>query len=65
MGNIRLENLRKEFGGGVVAVANTNLTIEDGEFVVAFPEDLIFMIYFLIFIAAQPIWISGGEARSA
>ena len=34
MGNIRLENLRKEFGGGVVAVANTNLTIEDGEFIV-------------------------------
>ena len=34
MGNIRLENLRKEFGGGVVAVANTNLTIEEGEFVV-------------------------------
>ena len=34
MGSIRLENLRKEFGGGVVAVANTNLTIEEGEFVV-------------------------------
>ena len=34
MGSIRLVNLRKEFSGGVVAVENTNLTIEEGEFVV-------------------------------
>jgi len=34
VGSIRLVNLRKEFAGGVVAVENTNLTIEEGEFVV-------------------------------
>ncbi|MFQ5912150.1 MAG: ABC transporter ATP-binding protein [Nitrospinota bacterium] len=34
MASIRLVSLRKEFGGGVVAVENTNLTIEEGEFVV-------------------------------
>ncbi len=34
MGDIRLIDLRKEFGGGVVAVENTNLTIREGEFMV-------------------------------
>lgn len=34
MSSIRLVDLRKEFGGSVVAVENTNLSIEDGEFVV-------------------------------
>jgi ABC-type sugar transport system ATPase subunit len=34
MAGIRLVNLRKEFAGGMVAVENTNLTIEEGEFVV-------------------------------
>jgi ABC-type sugar transport system ATPase subunit len=33
MGEIRLENLRKEFGS-VVAVENTNLVVSEGEFVV-------------------------------
>jgi len=34
VGSIRLVNLRKEFGPNIVAVENTNLTIEEGEFVV-------------------------------
>ena len=34
MASVRLTNLRKEFGGGVVAVEGTDLTIEEGEFVV-------------------------------
>jgi len=34
MASIRLVNLRKEFANGAVAVANTNLSIEEGEFVV-------------------------------
>jgi multiple sugar transport system ATP-binding protein len=34
MGQIDLENVRKEFGSGVVAVDDVSLTIEDGEFMV-------------------------------
>ncbi len=34
MGQIDLENVRKEFGSGVVAVDDVNLTIGDGEFMV-------------------------------
>jgi multiple sugar transport system ATP-binding protein len=34
MAKIRLENLTKRFGGGVTAVDNLSLTIEDGEFTV-------------------------------
>ncbi|MDX6437515.1 MAG: multiple sugar transport system ATP-binding protein [Gaiellaceae bacterium] len=34
MGQIVLEDVRKEFGSGVVAVDDVNLTIEDGEFMV-------------------------------
>ncbi|HIB20734.1 MAG TPA: ABC transporter ATP-binding protein [Rhodospirillales bacterium] len=34
MTHIELKNLRKEFGGSVVAVKNLNLTVEHGEFLV-------------------------------
>src|SRR5215204_3784116 len=34
MGQIVLENIRKEFAGGVVAVDDVNLTIGEGEFMV-------------------------------
>jgi len=34
VGEIGLDNIRKEFPGGVVAVDDVNLTIEDGEFMV-------------------------------
>ena len=34
MAHIELKNLRKEFGGSVVAVKNLNLAIEHGEFLV-------------------------------
>ena len=34
MTHIELKNIRKEFGGSVVAVKNLNLTIEHGEFLV-------------------------------
>jgi multiple sugar transport system ATP-binding protein len=34
MGQIDLENVRKEFGSGVVAVDDVSLTIDDGEFMV-------------------------------
>jgi ABC-type sugar transport system ATPase subunit len=34
MTHIELKNIRKEFGGSVVAVKNLNLSIEHGEFLV-------------------------------
>ena len=34
MTHIELKNIRKEFGGSVVAVKNLNLTVEHGEFLV-------------------------------
>jgi multiple sugar transport system ATP-binding protein len=34
MGQIELDNVRKEFAGGVVAVDDVSLTIDDGEFMV-------------------------------
>jgi ABC-type sugar transport system ATPase subunit len=34
VGQIDLDNVTKEFAGGVVAVDHVNLTIEDGEFMV-------------------------------
>ena len=33
MASIRLENLTKDFGGGVIAVNDVNLTLPDGEFI--------------------------------